>query len=133
MRGGVGLRLASMQLARRTVSTVEPSGAESSVTPAVVTDHPERSRYELQVAGELAGFLTYDRRGEQISLIHTEVEPAFQGRGLATHLARFSLDDARKRGVAVLPFCPYVNSWIKKHPGYEDLVPQDRRAEFGLA
>ena len=128
---------------------MEPSGAESSVPPAAatdppaaaataaavttVTDDPEQSRYELRVAGELAGFLTYKRRGEQISLIHTEVEPPFQGRGLATHLARFSLDDARKRGLAVLPFCPYVNSWIGKHPGYEDLVPPDRRAEFGLA
>jgi uncharacterized protein len=111
---------------------VEPSGAEPSVTPPVVTDDPERSRYELRVAGELAGFLTYKRRGEQISLIHTEVEPAFQGMGLATHLARFSLDDARSHGVSVLPFCPYVNSWIRKHQGYEDLVPEDRRAEFGL-
>jgi len=118
---------------------VEPSGAESPVPPAAVTavtavtDSPEQSRYELRVAGELAGFLTYKRRGEQISLIHTEVEPAFQGKGLATHLARFSLNDARTRGVAVLPFCPYVNSWIRKHPEYEVLVPEDRRAEFGLA
>ena len=120
---------------------MEPSGAESSVTPAAVTpadvtavtDDPQQSRYELRVAGELAGSLTYHLRGEQISLIHTEVEPHFQGKGLATHLARFSLDDARKRGLAVLPFCPYVNSWIKKHPDYEDLVPPDRRAEFGLA
>ena len=115
------------------MSTVEPSDAESSIAPAVVTDDQQQSRYELRVAGELAGFLTYNRRGEQISLNHTEVEPAFQGRGLATHLARYSLDDARKRGVTVLPFCPYVNSWIKKHPGYTDLVPPDRRAEFGLA
>ena len=121
---------------------MEPSGAESSVTPAAVpavtevtevTDDPEQSRYELRVAGELAGFLTYHLRGEQISLNHTEVEPHFQGKGLATQLARLSLDDARKRGLAVLPFCPYVNSWIKKHPDYTDLVPPDRRAEFGLA
>ena len=136
---GAGLRLASAPLARRTVSTVEPSGAESPVPPAAVTavtavtDNPEQSRYELRVAGELAGFLTYERRGQQISLIHTEVEPPFQGRGLATHLARFSLDDARKRGRTVLPFCPYVNSWIKKHPDYADLVPPGRRADFGLA
>ena len=32
----------------------------------------------------------------------------------------------------MLPFCPYINSWIKKHPEYADLVPQDRRADFGL-
>ena len=59
-----------------------------------------------------------------MSLLHTEVEaPAFQGEHLATHLARFSLDDARQRGLAVLPFCPYTAAWIRKHPDYIDLVP----------
>ena len=62
--------------------------------------------------------------------MHTEIEPAFQGARLAAHLARFSLDDARERGLAVLPFCPYIDSWIRKHPEYTDLVPQDRRAEL---
>jgi predicted GNAT family acetyltransferase len=114
---------------------MEPSGtAESLAAQApVVTDNPEESRYEMRVQGELAGFVTYQRRGQAISLLHTEVEPAFHGARLATHLARFSLDDARKRDLAVLPFCPYISSWIKKHPEYTDLVPEDRRAEFGLA
>jgi predicted GNAT family acetyltransferase len=108
---------------------------ESAATDApVVTDNPAASRYELHVGSELAGFVTYQVRshGTVISLLHTEVEPAFQGEHLATHLARFSLDDARERGLAVLPFCPYINSWIKKHPEYTDLVPEDRRADFGL-
>jgi uncharacterized protein len=108
---------------------------ESAATDApVVTDNPAASRYELHVGRELAGLVTYQLRGHDtvISLLHTEVEPAFQGQHLAAHLARFSLDDARERGLAVLPFCPYVNSWIKKHPEYTDLVPQDRRADFGL-
>jgi predicted GNAT family acetyltransferase len=107
---------------------------ESSATGSpVLTDNPAASRYELHVDGKLAGFVDYRLRGEVISLVHTEVEPAFQGAHLATHLARFSLDDARKRGLAVLPYCPYINAWIKKHPDYTDLVPQDRRADFGLA
>jgi predicted GNAT family acetyltransferase len=108
---------------------------ESAATDApVVTDNPAASRYELHVGAELAGFVTYQLRKHDtvISLLHTEVEPAFQGAHLATHLARFSLDDARERGLAVLPFCPYVASWIRKHPEYTDLVPQDRRADFGL-
>jgi predicted GNAT family acetyltransferase len=98
----------------------------------VVTDNPKASRYEVHVGGELAGFINYHLRGQEISLIHTEVDPSFEGRGLASILARSSLDDARKRQLAVLPFCPYVNSWLKKHPDYVDLVPADRRAEFGL-
>jgi uncharacterized protein len=106
---------------------------ESSATDApVVADNPAASRYEVRVGGELAGFVEYQLRGPVISLIHTEVDPRFQGAGLAGRLARFSLDDARNRQLAVLPFCPYILSWIKKHPEYTDLVPKDRRADFGL-
>ena len=101
----------------------------------VVTDNPSTSRYELHVGAELAGFVQYRlRRGDAvISLVHTQVDPAFEGQGLAGRLARFGLDDARSRGLAVLPFCPYINSWIKKHPEYADLVPPDRRGDFGLS
>jgi uncharacterized protein len=110
------------------VPIMESAAAEA---PAV-TDNPAASRYELHAGGELAGIITYRLQGTTISLLHTEIEPAFQGAHLAGHLARFALDDARERGLAVLPFCPYVSSWIKRHPEYADLVPQDRRASFGL-
>ena len=97
-----------------------------------LADNPAASRYELHVDGKLAGFITYHIRGQAISLNHTEVDPGFQGGGIAGHLARYALDDARKRDLAVLPYCPYVRSWIKRHPEYADLVPPDRRAEFDL-
>ena len=120
-------------LAGRKVRSMEPSGTDSPAAQApAVADNPEGSRYELHVQGELAGFVTYQRSGQVISLMHTEIEPAFQGAGLATQLARFSLDDARKRDLAVLPFCPYISSWIRKHPEYTDVVPADRRAELRL-
>jgi predicted GNAT family acetyltransferase len=108
---------------------------ESAAADApAVADNPAASRYELHVGTELAGFVTYQLSDHDtvINFLHTEVEPAFQGAHLATHLARYSLDDARERGLAVLPFCPYIGSWIRKHAEYTDLVPQDRRADFGL-
>ncbi|HEY0936675.1 MAG TPA: GNAT family N-acetyltransferase [Trebonia sp.] len=108
---------------------------ESAATDApVVTDNPAANRYELHVGDELAGLVNYrlDDHDKVIDLVHTEVKPAFQHAHLGTRLARFSLDDARKRGLAVLPYCPYITSWIKKHPEYIDLVPQDRRADFRL-
>ena len=109
---------------------MEPAATDAPV----ISDNLAASRYELRVGAELAGFVEYKLRQHDtvISLVHTEVLPAFQGAGLATHLARYSLDDARKRGLSVLPFCPYINSWIKKHPEYTDLVPQERRGDFGL-
>lgn len=109
----------------------EPAGAAPGTAP-LVADNPAASRYEARVGGELAGFVVYRLRGPAISLVHTEVDPRFQDAGLAGRLARFALDDARDRQLAVLPFCPYILSWIKKHPEYADLVPGDRRADFGL-
>jgi hypothetical protein len=97
-----------------------------------VTDNPAASRYEMHVDGELAGIIAYRLHDATISLLHTEIEPAFQGAHLGGHLARFALDDARERGLTVLPFCPYVASWIKKHPEYAELVPAQRHAEFHL-
>lgn len=107
-------------------------GRSSAAGEPSVTDNPAASRYELRVDGELAGFSDYHLRNGTLSITHTEVAPAFQGARLATHLARLSLDDARERGLAVLPYCPYISAWIKKHPQYSDLVPPDRRAGFGL-
>jgi uncharacterized protein len=98
----------------------------------VVADAPERKRFEVTVDGELAGFLIYRERKELLALIHTEVEGRFEGRGLAGRLARFALDRAREQGVAVLPFCPFVNEWMKRHREYVDLVPTAYRANFDL-
>ena len=109
---------------------MDPSATAAGET--VVSDNPAESRYEAHVGGALAGFVVYHLRGQRINLIHTEVDPEFQGAGVAARLARYSLDDARKRHLAVLPSCPYIRSWLKKHPEYLDLVPEDRRAAFGL-
>jgi uncharacterized protein len=99
---------------------MEPNGTGA---PAVA-DNPAESRYELHVGGELAGFVTYHIRhdGAVINLIHTEIDPKFQGSGLAGQLARATLDDIRARHLSVLPSCPYIRSWIGKHPDYADLV-----------
>ncbi len=115
-----------------------PAGTPEAAGP-VVTDNPARSRFELHVgavgadgARELAGSVSYHLNGHVINLIHTEVDPRFQGAGYAALLAKASLDAARERHLAVLPTCPYIRSWISRHPGYADLVPEERRAGFGL-
>ena len=68
----------------------------------------------------------------QISFVHTETDPAFSGRGLAKQLVTAALDDVRSRGLAVLPFCPYVKKFIAENPDYLDLVPAAQRGRFGL-
>jgi predicted GNAT family acetyltransferase len=85
-------------------------------------DAPERHRYELRTADELIGIVTYHVADDVITLIHTEVGSAHSGHGYAATLARGALDDARSRGLRVVPSCPYVASYIEKHPEYADLV-----------
>ena len=97
-----------------------------------VVDNPDESRFEIFDGEQRAGFAQYHRFRNEIAFIHTEIDPEFEGRGLASALARAALDDARERGLEVLPFCPFIRGWITKHPEYVDLVPQAQRPRFGL-
>ncbi|SNR82657.1 hypothetical protein SAMN04488107_0081 [Geodermatophilus saharensis] len=97
-----------------------------------VVDHPEASRFEVLVDGEVAGYAEYRRTPSSVSFTHTVVEPAFEGRGLGSVLARGALDAARAWGAQVLPFCPFIRAYVERHPEYLDLVPARRRAQFGL-
>jgi predicted GNAT family acetyltransferase len=88
-----------------------------------VHDATERSRYEVTVDGDLAGFAAYEDRGDGARVFtHTEVLAAYEGRGVGGALARGALDDARTRGLAVVPRCPFVRGWIERHPEFADLV-----------
>jgi uncharacterized protein len=95
-------------------------------------DNPEQNQYELRADGELAGFVQYHLRDGVIAFLHTQTDPRFRGQGVAGRLVQASLDSARERHLAVLPYCPYARRWIAEHPEYADLVPDGRRAEFDL-
>jgi predicted GNAT family acetyltransferase len=99
---------------------------------AAVRDAPEAERYEIHVDGALAGFAEYRRRPGLIAFTHTEIDDAHEGQGLATTLIRHALDAARADGLAVLPFCPFVNGYISRHAEYADLVPDGFREQFGI-
>jgi predicted GNAT family acetyltransferase len=101
------------------------------VDPRVV-DVPDRSRFEIRVGDELAGFAEYRRRPGLIAFVHTLIDPRFEGQGLASELVRTALAQARSESVAVLPFCPFVRGYIADHRDYLDLVPEDLRATFEL-
>ena len=94
-----------------------------------VTDAPDKHRYEVRTDGELAGFAAYvSGQGVRV-FTHTEVDPAYEGQGLGSTLARGALDDVRQKHVAAVPMCPFIASWIERHPDYSDVVyrrPQSR-------
>ena len=86
-----------------------------------VADNPEAARYELTVDGERAGFVTYRQSPGVIALLHAEVDPARERRGLGSRLVRGALDDARARGLAVRPVCPFVQWFMETHEEYHGL------------
>jgi uncharacterized protein len=105
----------------------------SAPTSPTVRDNPARSRYEIHEGEQLVGFTTYRLGDGQISFLHTEVAPEFGGRGLAKQLVTEELADARRRGLAVLPYCPYVAKVIAQNlDAYLDLVPEAERHGFRL-
>ena len=87
-----------------------------------ITDAPEKSRYEARIDGELAGILEYVEKRGRLALSHTEVLPAFEGRGVASRLAKFGLDEARRKELGVIVICPFVRAYIERHPEERDIV-----------
>ena len=87
-----------------------------------VVDNAGAGRYEISVDGVPAGFSTYRDSGDARVVVHTEVAPEFEGHGLAGELAKFVLDDIRRRGLRLVPRCPYIAGYVKNHPEYADLV-----------
>jgi predicted GNAT family acetyltransferase len=94
-----------------------------AMSNVVVTDNPGEHRYEAHVDGHLAGFAEYVLTEELVVFTHTEVEPAFEGRGVGSALARFALDDVRNQGVRkVMAKCAFIKAWMVKHPEYQSLA-----------
>lgn len=90
-----------------------------------IEDHPELGRYVLTVDGRDAGVMTYhDASGRRV-VEHTEIDPAFEGRGLGSRLARHVLDDIRSQGLRVVPRCPFLASFLDRHPELRDDVERD--------
>ncbi len=89
---------------------------------AEVTENESESRYEIRLGDELAGFVTYERSPGKIDFRHTEVDARFEGHGIGSKLAHTVLDRARAQGLGVIPTCPFIRGWIRRHPEYRDLV-----------
>ena len=91
-----------------------------------VTDNPEAGRYELHDGSTLAGVSEYFLRPDSIVFTHTKVSDEYEGQGAGSQLAREALDDARRRGLRVVAWCPFIAGWIKRHPAYADLLRLSR-------
>jgi len=91
------------------------------MTMAELTDNTDRQRFEMAVDGSVA-FVTYRLHGDTLTLLHTEVPQALGGSGIGSALAQNVLDEARRRGLHVIPRCEFLAGYIQRHPAYADLV-----------
>ena len=80
-----------------------------------VTDNRAAHRFELVTGGEVA-VLNYQRKGDALVFVHTEVPPALRGRGIGKALVKAGLETARHDGLRIVPVCPFVEAYIRKHP-----------------
>jgi predicted GNAT family acetyltransferase len=87
-----------------------------------VVDNPGARRFEAYVDEALAGFAEYELHPDRIVFIHTEVDPAFEGRGVGSQLAAGALDAVRERGLRVIPRCPFIAGYLSRHQEYADLL-----------
>lgn len=95
--------------------TTDKTGAEVSI-------EAKDRRYTISAGGQLAGFADFADRGNQRVFHHTEIDPEFGGRGLATLLLEEALRDTRADGKRIVPVCSMVGTVLKKHPEYEDIT-----------
>lgn len=103
--------------------------------PTVVRDD-DAGQFEARLGDDLAGYAQFEREGVADALVwrftHTVVDPLFEGRGVGSLLVRAVLAEAREQGAGVLPQCPFVRSYLERHPEQVDLVPEGDRARYGL-
>ncbi|HEY9228200.1 MAG TPA: GNAT family N-acetyltransferase [Gemmatimonadaceae bacterium] len=88
----------------------------------VVENNEFGRRFELRTSEGHAELQYHYRGPDTIVLVHTDVSPELQGRGLAGKLAHAALEFARTNKLGVVPVCPFVQSYLERHPEYADLV-----------
>ncbi|HVE79084.1 MAG TPA: GNAT family N-acetyltransferase [Gemmatimonadaceae bacterium] len=88
---------------------------------ADVVNNELAGRFELP-AGDGLAVLEYRRRASRIVLVHTEVPPAFQGRGYGSRLIRAALEHARAERLTVVPSCRFVRAYLQRHAEFADLL-----------
>jgi predicted GNAT family acetyltransferase len=90
-----------------------------------LVDAPERQRYEIIAEGEAepVAIVDYAMRDRSIILLmHTEVRPELEGKGIGTRTARLVVDHVRRTGLKAIVGCPFLTSWLRRHPDEQDIL-----------
>jgi hypothetical protein len=88
-----------------------------------ITHNAASQRFKTKVDGLLCRS-DYRMHGNTMMLVHTEVPPQLEGRGIASALLRAAFDHAKQNGMDVLPVCSYARTWVQRHPEFNSMVAQ---------
>lgn len=101
------------------------------MTDPDIRDNAEARRYELPVEGQVA-VVTYNLSDRNLMITETLVPEALEGRGIASRLAKHVIEDARSRGLVILPVCPFFAAYLQKHPEHAEVVHPTYRQILGV-
>ncbi|GIK65545.1 MAG: N-acetyltransferase [Chloroflexota bacterium] len=86
-----------------------------------VVNNEQAKRFEVKLGDDVAK-VEYQLTGNIITFTHTEVPPAYEGRGIAGKMAKVALEYAKDHNLRVLPLCPYIKAYILRHPEYKSIA-----------
>lgn len=94
---------------------------EASKAAIEVVDNRAGQRYEARLDGRVVGYTDYRRVRGRVIFVHTEVDPSMEGKGVGGTIAKAALDAVRAEGLKFSVKCPFIASWLRRHPEYDDI------------
>jgi predicted GNAT family acetyltransferase len=85
-----------------------------------IINNTNKNRFELTIDGKTS-VVEYKLFEGGISFLHTEVPPELEGKGIASAMAKYVLEYAKTNNLKVMPLCPFINTYINRHPEYQAL------------
>lgn len=84
-----------------------------------IRNNPERGRFELFDRNTVIGKAAYVDHGDAERIFyHTVIDEEYGGQGLGNLLAAEALGQTVAAGLKIVPVCPYIAKYLKKHPEY---------------
>ena len=98
------------------------NSSANTTNNSVVRDNPHHHRFELETDGKLSILVYQKIDDETLALIHTEVDPSLEGKGVGSHLVEGVLEYIERNNLKIVPLCPFVAAYLKRHPDWNRVV-----------
>lgn len=90
------------------------------MTRQILHDESQQQFYCLEDG--LRSVIDYQLRDHVMTITHTGVPAALEGRGIAGALTKHALKTAQERGWKVVPACSYAEAYLRRHPEFTQLL-----------